>query len=96
MFCIDFCSKSLNFQADLRVGTRERFEMPGKFGDFFKVGAFGCWTRFFIDTVFSRKVLDMISNGEHGWEEMLPTGIAETIKDERLFGYSRRKFLNKK
>ena len=43
--------------------------------------------------VFSRKVLNMISNGEHGWEEMLPSGIAETIKDERLFGYSRRKFL---
>ena len=45
--------------------------------------------------VFSRKVLDMIANGEHGWEEMLPKGIAETIKDERLFGYSKRKFLNK-
>ena len=34
----------------------------------------------------------MISNGDHGWEEMLPTGIAETIKDERLFGYSKRRF----
>ncbi|REE79904.1 hypothetical protein BX611_2804 [Lutibacter oceani] len=45
--------------------------------------------------VFSRKVLDMIANGVHGWEEMLPKGIAETIKDERLFGYSRRKFLKK-
>ncbi|SNR32169.1 nucleotidyl transferase family protein [Lutibacter flavus] len=45
--------------------------------------------------VFSRKVLDMIANGEQGWEEMLPKGIAETIKEERLFGYSRRKFLKK-
>ena len=45
--------------------------------------------------VFSRKVLDMIANGEHGWEEMLPVGIAETIKSERLFGYSKRKFLKK-
>jgi hypothetical protein len=45
--------------------------------------------------VFSKTILDMISNGEHGWEEMLPKGIAETIKDERLFGYSRRKFLKK-
>ena len=42
--------------------------------------------------VFSKKVLAMISNGDHGWEEMLPTGIAETIKDERLFGYSKRRF----
>ncbi|MDV7188048.1 TonB-dependent receptor [Lutibacter sp. TH_r2] len=46
--------------------------------------------------VFSKKVLDMITNGEEGWEEMLPSGIAETIKDHRLFGYSRRKFINKK
>ncbi|UMB61348.1 TonB-dependent receptor [Lutibacter sp. A80] len=45
--------------------------------------------------VFSRKVLDMIANGEHGWEEMLPIGIAETIKSERLFGYSKRKFFKK-
>tara|TARA_R110001583_G_scaffold17310_7_gene70178 strand:+ start:6155 stop:7606 length:1452 start_codon:yes stop_codon:yes gene_type:complete len=43
--------------------------------------------------VFATKVLGMIANGEHGWEKMLPKGIAETIKDERLFGYSRRKFL---
>jgi hypothetical protein len=45
--------------------------------------------------VFSSKVLDMIANGIRGWEEMLPKGIAETIKNERLFGYSRRKFLKK-
>jgi hypothetical protein len=31
-------------------------------------------------------------NGQHGWEEMLPVGIADTIKEGRLFGYSRRKF----
>jgi hypothetical protein len=34
----------------------------------------------------------MIANGEKGWEEMLPKGIAATIKDHRLFGYSRRRF----
>ncbi|SDW80140.1 hypothetical protein SAMN05444411_102204 [Lutibacter oricola] len=45
--------------------------------------------------VFSRKVLKMIAEGEEGWEAMLPTGISETIKDHRLFGYSKRKF-NKK
>ncbi|MBI9041474.1 TonB-dependent receptor [Lutibacter sp.] len=42
--------------------------------------------------VFSKTVLEMIANGEHGWEEMLPKGIAEIIIEERLFGYSRRKF----
>ena len=39
--------------------------------------------------IFSRTVLKMIVNGEEGWEEMLPEGIAETIKQKRLFGYSR-------
>ncbi len=41
--------------------------------------------------IFSRKVLKMIKNGEKGWEEMLPKGISETIKDKRLFGYSKRR-----
>ncbi|RXP53467.1 TonB-dependent receptor [Lutibacter sp. HS1-25] len=49
-----------------------------------------------ILNVFSNTILDMIANGQHGWEEMLPSGIAEIIKDERLFGYSRRKFAQKK
>lgn len=39
--------------------------------------------------IFSRTVLKMIMNGKEGWEEMLPEGIAETIKQKRLFGYSR-------
>jgi hypothetical protein len=42
--------------------------------------------------VFSKTVLNMIANGENGWEDMLPKGIAEIIIEERLFGYSRRKF----
>ncbi|MBG7628805.1 MAG: TonB-dependent receptor [Bacteroidetes bacterium] len=49
-----------------------------------------------ILNVFSKTILDMIAAGNHGWEEMLPTGIADTIKDGRLFGYSRRKFDQKK
>ena len=28
-------------------------------------------------------------DGEKGWEEMLPEGIAGTIKQKRLFGYSK-------
>ena len=39
--------------------------------------------------IFSRTVLKMILDGEEGWEEMLPKGIAEIIKQKRLFGYSR-------
>ncbi|MFY7670727.1 TonB-dependent receptor [Tenacibaculum sp. MEBiC06402] len=41
--------------------------------------------------IFSRTVLKMIKDGEDGWEDMLPTGIAEVIKEKRLFGCSRRK-----
>ncbi|NER13820.1 TonB-dependent receptor [Leptobacterium flavescens] len=44
-----------------------------------------------ILNIFSRKVLSMIANQEDGWEEMLPKGIAELIKEHRLFGYSRRR-----
>ena len=46
--------------------------------------------------IFSRKVYHMIQNGITGWENMLPEGISEIIKDERLFGYSKRNFANKK
>ncbi len=46
--------------------------------------------------IFSRKVLAMIANEEDGWEEMLPNGIAELIKEHRLFGYSRRRNIQKK
>ena len=43
--------------------------------------------------IFSRNVLRMINEGEDGWEEMLPEGIADFIKKEKLFGYSKHKFL---
>ena len=39
--------------------------------------------------IFSRTVLKMIVNGDKGWEEMLPEGIPEIIKQKRLFGYSK-------
>ena len=45
--------------------------------------------------IFSRKVLKMIGDCEEGWEEMLPEGVPDIIKEHRLFGYSRRKFANK-
>ncbi len=38
-------------------------------------------------SIFSRKVLKMISHAEDGWEVMLPEGIAELIKQQCLFGY---------
>ncbi|MGB5943166.1 MAG: TonB-dependent receptor [Leeuwenhoekiella sp.] len=40
-----------------------------------------------ILTIFSREVLDMIANNKDGWEEMLPEGISEMIKDQQLFDY---------
>jgi hypothetical protein len=42
--------------------------------------------------IFSRTVLKMISEGEEGWEALLPVGVGDIIKEERLFGYSRRRF----
>ncbi len=46
-----------------------------------------------IMDIFSREVLKRIINGEDGWEDMLPEGIAEIIKDRKLFT---RKLLKEK
>ena len=45
--------------------------------------------------IFSRRVLKMIGDGEKGWENMLPEGIAETIKSHNLFGYQNEKITEK-
>ncbi|PHR12732.1 MULTISPECIES: TonB-dependent receptor [Aequorivita] len=37
--------------------------------------------------IFSREVLAMIENGDEGWEQMLPPGVSEIIKDKQLFNY---------
>ena len=36
-------------------------------------------------SIFSRVVLKMIAENESGWEEMLPKGVAEIIKEKSLF-----------
>ncbi len=46
--------------------------------------------------VFSREVLKMISKGKPGWEEMLPQGIANLIKKDKLFGYDPTRMLEEK
>ncbi len=38
--------------------------------------------------IFSREVLKKIANGDDDWEDMLPKGVAEIIKEKQLFGYS--------
>ncbi len=40
-----------------------------------------------IMDIFSREILQKITDREDGWEEMLPEGIPEIIKEKRLFGY---------
>ncbi len=40
----------------------------------------------FLD-IFSPDVLKKISTGEHGWEKLVPTVVAEKIKYQFLFGY---------
>jgi len=49
-----------------------------------------------ILTIFSREVLEKISEGKRGWEKMLPEGIADLIKDYRMFGYTRKPIVLRK
>ncbi|WP_224490368.1 TonB-dependent receptor [Robertkochia flava] len=49
-----------------------------------------------ILNIFSREVLKKISNNEEGWEEMLPSGIAELIKQKHLFDYKSPKQITDK
>ena len=37
-------------------------------------------------SIFSRNILKMIKNNESGWEDKLPAGIAEMIKEQFMFG----------
>ena len=37
--------------------------------------------------IYSRRVLEMIQNGEDSWEEMVPKEVVKTIKESCLFGY---------
>lgn len=37
--------------------------------------------------IFSREVLSKIENGDEDWEEMLPSGVSEIIKNKHLFNY---------
>jgi len=37
--------------------------------------------------IFSREVLSKIENYETGWEQMLPPGVSEIIKNKQLFNY---------
>ena len=45
--------------------------------------------------VFSREVLKMINENKPGWETMLPTGVAQIIKEQELFGYKPNILLEK-
>ncbi|MGC6480290.1 MAG: TonB-dependent receptor [Flavobacteriaceae bacterium] len=38
-------------------------------------------------SIFSRQILQQIRNGEEGWEPCLPEGIAEMIKEKKMFDY---------
>lgn len=44
--------------------------------------------------IYAKKVLQMISNGSEGWENMLPEKIPEIIKVQKLFGYDKNKEIN--
>lgn len=44
-----------------------------------------------IMDIFSREVLQLISDGKDGWEDMLPEHTADMIKNQNLFGYRENK-----
>ncbi|MEO5790388.1 TonB-dependent receptor [Gelidibacter sp.] len=46
-----------------------------------------------ILTIFSRSVLKSITDGDEGWEEMLPPGVSKIIKEKRLFGYEAKEVI---
>ncbi|RSK38741.1 TonB-dependent receptor [Mangrovimonas spongiae] len=46
-------------------------------------------------SVFSRKVLKKISDGEQNWENMLPEGVSKLIKEKNLFGFEAEEVLRK-
>ncbi|MBT8376428.1 MAG: TonB-dependent receptor, partial [Bacteroidia bacterium] len=48
-----------------------------------------------ILTIFSRTVLNMISDGNSEWEKMLPKGVSNLIKEKSLFGYEAEEVINK-
>ena len=39
--------------------------------------------------VFSREILRKIEQGEEGWEDMLPEGVSNLIKEKELFNYNK-------
>lgn len=40
-----------------------------------------------FSNIYSRRIINQISEGEAGWEDLLPEGIAEMIKTKGMFGY---------
>lgn len=44
--------------------------------------------------IYAKQILQMIANGEEGWENMLPERIPEIIKAQKLFGYAKNKEIN--
>ncbi|MEO5789558.1 TonB-dependent receptor [Gelidibacter sp.] len=46
-----------------------------------------------ILNIFSRSVLKSISDGDEGWEEMLPPGVSKIIKEKHLFGYEAKEVI---
>jgi len=47
-------------------------------------------------TIFSRTVLKMITEGKEGWDDMLPEGVAQLIKEQSLFGCETEEVLHNK
>ena len=42
--------------------------------------------------IYSRDILKKIANGESGWEDQVPPGVSDMIKDRGMFGYKQVSF----
>jgi hypothetical protein len=40
--------------------------------------------------IFSRDVLKRIASGDESWDEMVPTQVAEMIRQRGFFGYTKK------
>jgi hypothetical protein len=76
-----------------RLNTVENVEMPGELRNLYRYlverGRIKQLENFDerVLHIFSRDVLARIKDSDAGWEQMVPGGVAELIKNRRLFGY---------
>ena len=78
--------KMINSQ-NLKLAPRMK-ELYKYFKENGRIVDINCSNKDFLN-IYSRDILKKIASGKNGWEEMLPEGVSEVIKSNRMFGYGR-------